>query len=237
MDLRRPALGVGEKPMKTRIILFALIAAAVSVTPAQTLNPARKYVEGTSDVYSMKMAINSSMGELGMTMTMTQKIVKVYENGDADIETATSDMLVNMGGQEIRPPSGKPESTRLSKFGFPVAPKKGSGMDFSRFGTYFGEKELAVGETYTFDQVEKENPKNHAKGTAKLLSIENGKAKLAVSVDSYKDKVEKPMHLDGTVTVDAATCKMLRFEGKASDLPAMGQGMTVSSAQFTIEKK
>jgi hypothetical protein len=228
-----------RNPMKTRIILIALVAIAATVSPAQTLNTARKYVEGASDAYTMKMTMNSSMGEVAMSMGMLQKIVKVYDNGDADIETSTSDMVVNVGGQEIRPPSGKAESMRFSKYGIPLTAKKaaGGGIDFSRFGTYFGEKELAVGETYSFDQVEKDNPKNHAKGTAKLLSIENGKAKLAILVDSFKDKVEKPMHLEGTVVLDAATCKMLRFEGKATELPPMGGGMTVTSASFVIEHK
>jgi hypothetical protein len=226
-----------RNPMKTRIILIALVAIAATVSPAQTLNTARKYVEGASDAYTMKMTMNSSMGEVGMSMGMLQKIIKVYENGDADIESSTSDMVVNVGGQEIRPPSTKAESMRFSKYGFPLTPKKGGGMDFSRFGSYFGEKELAIGETYTFDQVEKENPKNHAKGTAKLVSIENGKAKLAILVHSFKDKIEKPMHLEGTVIVDAATCKMLRFEGKATELPPMGGGMTVTSASFVIEHK
>ena len=76
-----------------------------------------------------------------------------------------------------------------------------------------------------------------SKDYLRRMSIENGKAKLVIFVDSYKESAEKPMHLDGTVIVDVATCKMLRFEGKATDMPAMGQGMTISAAQFTIQHK
>jgi len=224
--------------MNTRSALFVVILAIAVSVPAQTYNPERKYAAGMSDAYTMKMTMNSSMGELGVRMDMTQIVKKVYDNGDADIETTTENLTVNMAGKEIRPVTPPPTTSRLNKYGLLVSASANKGMNFSRFGSYFGEKELKVGETYMFEQADKDNPKAHVKGTAKLLSVENGKATIAVAIDSFAANVEKPMHMEGTVVSDAATGKMLRFEAKATDLIGMGgPGMTVASAQFTIEHK
>jgi hypothetical protein len=226
--------------MKIRSILFAALFATAALASAQTFKPERKYVEGDKDTYTMKVNATTQMGDVQLSMDMYQTVKKLYENGDADIESNVSNLTLNVGGNEMHPPTGqqKPTVTRFTKFGQPVetAATPRNGMNFSRFGSYFGDKELKVGDVVTFDQKDEKNPKNHSAGTVKLLSIENDKAKLSLTVDNFIEGTEKPMHIDGTVTVSATNGKLLRFEGKAKDLPGAG-GMSVSAADFVMEKK
>jgi hypothetical protein len=225
--------------MKIQSLLFAALVAGASIASAQTFKPEHKYVEGDKDTYAMKVNATSSMGEVQITMDMTQSVKKVYENGDADIESNMSNMVVDFPGGQMHPnQKNKPTVVRYTKFGVPVTPPEGraAGVNFSQFGSYFGDKELKVGETYTIEQSDAKNPKNHSKGTVKLLSVENEKAKIAISVDNYIEGADKPMHVDGTVTVNASNGKLIRFEGKAKDLPG-SQAMPVTAADFVMEKK
>ncbi|MFI5387043.1 MAG: hypothetical protein ACHQ50_13090 [Fimbriimonadales bacterium] len=234
-----PANSGGSDAMKIRTILLAALVGAVSGAHAQSLKIERKYVVNESDTYAQNMTMASSMGAIKISVETTQTVKKVYDDGDADVEAVAKNMTVNMGGNEMHPPAQPPTVTRMTKYGVPAAPEKGPRrMNFARFGSFFGDKELRLGVSVPFDQVDKENPKNHSSGTVKLLSLDAGKAKLELSVDVYTDGAEKPMHVDGTTLVDSANGKMLRFEGKAANLPTnAAQGVTISSATFLIEKK
>jgi hypothetical protein len=229
-----------EISMKIRTVLFAALVSAACVASTQTFNPERKYVEGDKDAYSMKVKATTQMGEMQITMDMDQIVKKVYPNGDADIDSGIANITVNLGGTEMHPPTKEQNrsTTRFSKFGMPVGEtaKTQSGMNFGRFGTYFGDKELKLGETYTLEQTDEKNPKNHSKGTVKLVSLDGGNAKIAISVDNYIDGSPKPMHLDGTATLKASTGKLVKFEGKATDI-AGAPGMSVSTASFVMEHK
>jgi hypothetical protein len=224
--------------VKTRSTLFAFALLSCGIASAQTFNPARTYVVGAKDEYVLKVNASTSAGDLTLNINSSQTVKKVYDNGDADIESSISKLTVNFGGNEITPPNTQaPTSTKFDKYGMPLTAATGRTMAFTRYGTYFGDKELKVGESYSYDQPDKEHPKNHTKGTVKLLSLDGGKAKLSLTVDAYSESADKPMHLDGNVTLDASNGKLLHFDGKAKDIPGMGQGPAISSADFTMDHK
>lgn len=223
--------------MKFRSILFALLLGSIAISQAQTFNPERKYKEGQADAYSMKINMSSSMGELGLSMKMKNTVKKVYENGDADIETAITDMVMNMAGNEMKPPAGKPTSVKMNKFGVPVNAPKSGGMNFGQITSFIGDKEMTVGQSYPFEIAEKENPNNKMKGVAKLVSVEGGVATVFVTAEKWTDKIDKPMKFEGTSTIDTATTTLIKFEGKATDMPSMGAGApTITSATFLMER-
>lgn len=224
--------------MKIRLFLLVLVAGAAAVAQGQVFNPVRTFKEGTSETYSMKMDMESSAGQIGMSMEMKNTVKKVYENGDADIETAVTGMTVSIAGQQMKPPAGKPTTMRVNKFGAPVNATKNRNNSMIQFASQFGEKEIKVGETVSFENVDKDNPKIKTKGTAKLVEITNGVAVLTISVDSWTEASDKPMHLDGTSRVNASTGVLDKFEGKATNLPGMGApGMTIATATFVVERK
>ncbi len=224
--------------MKIRSILFALALGTSALAGQDGLRVERKYVLNDSDTYVMKMQMESAMGDVDLSMNIKETVKKIYDNGDADIESAVSDMTVNVQGHEQKIPGQKPTTTRMNKFGAPVDLKNTKGMGFMRYGSMLGDKPLKVGETVSFDQADPNDPSAHAKGTVKLESIEGGIAKLILSVDTYMPKVDKPMHLDGTSWIDTAAGKLNKFEGKATNLPAGGGAASIaSSATFSMERK
>lgn len=211
---------------------------AATFTQAQSFKPGRTYVAGDSDKYVLKLNATTEMGDIAVTANATLTVKKVYDNGDADIESTTSNMKLNFGGNEIEPPSmPEPITTKYNKYGLALTKAGSRGVSLGRFGSYFGEKELKVGETFTFDNADEKNPKIHTKGSAKLVSVEGGKATLAVVIDNYTEGNEQPMHLDGKVVVDAATSKMLHFEGNATNIPAEGNGPAISKADFKMDRQ
>lgn len=231
--------------MKLRNILFALaLGASAFASQGDGLRIERKYVLNDSDIYVMKMQMDSPVGPIDLSMDMKETVKKLYDNGDADIESTVSNMVVNVQGREQRPPNTQKGTTvRYTKYGTPVPGQKTgqgmNGMNFMQFGNLMGENSLKVGETRTFDQADKDNPKNHIKGTVKLDSNENGVAKLITSVDIFQNGAEKPMHVDATSWIETSIGKMKKYEGKVTNLPmggGAGAGMP-SSASFTLERK
>lgn len=214
--------------------------AALTFAAQEAVSFVRTYKEGESDAYSMKLVMESQMGSIDVQMDMTQTVKKVYENGDADIETKTENMVINAMGQEMRPPASPPTSARMNKFGEPVQTAATQGrmnMDFMRFGTSLGGRSIKVGETINIDSKDEKNPKNRVKGTYTLVSVENGVAKLTSSMQVWNEQTgDKPIQVDATSYVFTKDSKLQKMEGKVKGLPATGQ-MPVDSMSFTMTKK
>jgi len=220
----------------TRSLVF--VASLLGAVAVQTFHPGHKFVVGDSDVYGVGVQAHTSAGEIDLSSDTTRKVVKVYDNGDADIETKVANLTVVIGGQPYPTPEQPPNTTRVNKMGMAVSQaSKSTALNFMQFGLYFGEQDLSVGQKNTFEHSDEKDPKNHYKASVKLLSRDGDKAKISVVVDSFTSHQDTPMHLEGTATVDAATNRLISFTGTAKNLPPMGGGVTVSSADFSMERK
>ncbi|HVT11495.1 MAG TPA: hypothetical protein VHE55_04450 [Fimbriimonadaceae bacterium] len=221
-------------------IRAALVLAAVGVVvvaSGQSFKPVHAYAAGDSDAYVVKVDASASTGEIGITSDTSRTVKQVYGDGDADIETKITNLKLSIGGQPLSWKDPQPSTSRYNRFGMPVTAEGQSlGMSFTRFGTFFGDKELKVGETSAIEQIDEKNPNNHLKGTVKLLSLDDGRAKLEIVVDSFTEGADKPMHLEGVATVHAATCRLLSFEGTAKNLPSI-KGVAITTAKFSMEHK
>lgn len=221
--------------MKLKAIFLSLVLGVTAFAGQDAFHIERKYVLNDADKFLMKMQLDSMMGQIDLTMDIKETVKKLYDNGDADIESAVSNMVVNVQGQVQKVPAQAPTTIRYDKYGMPAAGTKDSkGMSFMRFGNVLGDKAIKVGETVTFDRADEKDPKTHAKGTVKLESLDAGVAKLIMSVDQYSSASEKPMHIDGTSWIEA-TGKLKKLEGKVTGMPAAAGG--ASSATFVLERK
>lgn len=225
--------------MKTRFILPALMLAALSFAGQEVYKFERKFKEGDKDSYKLAMSMNMNGGEVNVTMKTSQLVKKVYENGDADVETTTSDLKVNFNGQEMSPPPQKPRTMRINKNGMPVnaqssAGQRGMNMNFMRYATVWGSQGLKVGETVNIDEKDANNPKNTVKGTVRLESISDGVAKLITNLDVTTDEIAKPMKIAATILLEAGSSKMNKITGTMSGISA--QGMEIEAIQFTMER-
>ena len=83
--------------MKAKALIFAALIATTVYASQDSFKFFRTYKTGDKDAYSMEMKMQSpQLGELSMQMAMSQTVKKVYENGDADIETSIDSMVVNV---------------------------------------------------------------------------------------------------------------------------------------------
>ncbi len=227
--------------IKFLIIVCALSAYAFARQDSFTFNRQYKAAEETN--YTMSLGLASSMGSVDIKLTTHEVVKKVYDNGDADLETSLTDMHVLFNGNEM--PAGnqanQKSTRRVSKFGVPVgksqtAGRTQMGMEFLRFANLSPDKPMKVGDTFAVNEVSKEDPKSKVIGTIKLDSIANGVAKFVSTMQVYSAQSDKPIKLNLSSYVDTATSKANKVEGTASDLPSQGQ-MQVDSVQFVIERK
>src|SRR5687768_8633103 len=88
--------------MRVKALFFVGVLAAVSLAAVQdSLQLSRTYKAGEKDAYTVKIDI--AMGERAIEVTagMSQEVVKVYENGDADVKFTYTAPKAMMNGQDI----------------------------------------------------------------------------------------------------------------------------------------
>jgi len=227
--------------MKAKLVFAALLLGSIALAK-DPVSLARNWKAGDKDVYAMKIKLNSQMGEITIEGTSTQVVKKVYDNGDADIETTNSEMKFHGMGMDRDLPAGPASTMRLSKFGMPVGLKadgqknpRGMNLSFMRYALATGEN-LEVGKAVAIDKTDAENPKNKVKGTYTLVSTDNSIYKITSSMDvSTEETGDTPMHIDATSLV-AAGGKLNRTDAKITHLPATG-GMQLDSVEMTMERK
>ncbi|HTQ09991.1 MAG TPA: hypothetical protein VMI31_07980 [Fimbriimonadaceae bacterium] len=220
-----------------RACFLLLLGASLAIARAQTFHPRHKYVTGDSDTYAVTVKAQTTNGEIDVSSDTTRKVAKVYDNGDADIETSVKGLSITVGGQQFPAPEQAPTTTRVNPLGLAVAGPKSRSLSFVQFGMYFGDQDLSVGQTNTFEHTDDANKGNHYKATVKLVSLDAGKATIGVTADNWTAGQEAPMHLEGTAVVDATTDRLISFTGTAKNLPPMMGGITISSADFSMTRR
>jgi hypothetical protein len=112
----------------------------------------------------------------------------------------------------------------------------GQNLGFVRYLGLLADRPIDVGQTVEVDWANPEDPKNKAKGTVKLESVTDGKARLLINIEVSFADAEKPVKVTAHSTVDVASGKVDRTEGTATNLPPMGQA-SFRAVQFSIERK
>ena len=228
--------------MKIKNLFLGVLLAVAGAAQAQELELARTFKVGDVDNYKMNMKASiGAMGEVEMTFVSSQKVLKVYDNGDADIETAVKDMKLMMMGNEMPMPGDQePPKTvqRVNKYGSPVGEVQGDAgmmrqMDFARFGAMFGK--LKKGEDFPIDVKNEKTKKQEVKGVARLDTIENGVATVSSELDVYTEESTTPMKVKLKTMIDEKSSKVNKMTGTVTGLPSQG-GMEIEKVDFVMER-
>lgn len=233
---------------KFRTLGLVLVAVAATAFAMQDeFQLLRKYKEGEKDSYKLSVAASMSLGTVDMTMNMHQTTKKVYENGDADIETHLADMRISFAGQEMPPPTDAMPAMvqKFDKFGRPVGQVQGGGgmaggmmsqMSFMRYAGFTGENPLKVGETTKID-VKDEKDGSHTTGTVVLDKIDSGMAHITANLSVKNQQTgDTPMKIAMKSQVVVESGKLHRVEGDITNLPDAGQGMSVDQVKMVMER-
>ncbi len=225
--------------MKTRTSLALL--GLVAFASAQTVQVARSYKVGDVDAYHIQMKMEGSMA-MTMLMDSSQKVTAVYDNGDADVETTMTNGKIALMGMDRALPTGPAQKMRISKYGNPVGATpsgRGASMDFTKYMRGLPKSGMTVGQSLDYDETDPDT-KTRTKGTTKLESLTDGVAKYVTSVDVSNEKSPKPMHMEFTSLVEAATGRPNHIDGKITNLdgmPGAAAGMPITSVTLTMDRK
>jgi len=229
------------------LVLVAVAATAFAMQDEFLLT--RSYKEGDKDTYKLAVTANMSLGSADINMLMNQTVKKVYETGEADIETQIAEMRMSFGGQEMPMPNQDMPAMvqKFDKFGRPVGQPQGasggmaggvmSQMSFMRYAGFTGEKPLKVGETLKID-VKDEKEESHTTGTVLLEKITDGVAFITSNLEVKNKQTGSgaPMKIAMKSQVLVASGKLHKVDGDVTNLPDTGQGMTVDSVKLLMER-
>jgi len=234
-----------------KLSLFLVLCAALTANAVQnnasqdtikqdTIKIEPRWKEGDSDSYRFIMSAVTAMGDFVLETKVSQKVSKVYENGDADIVFTNSDTKITVNGTEMEGGISEQRTytVRLNKQGMPVSKGQqggGFGVGLFQYFQIFGDKPLKIGESTNIEYVFPQNAKNTLKGTITLESVEKGVAKFVSKFDISNEQTDKPMKLVSNSWVDTSTGKLEKAEGTMSNLPSFRSGQ-VDAIQFVIER-
>lgn len=229
--------------MSLRNLAALLVASPLVLGFAQdAFSPARTYTQGEKDVYGLSMRMDAGQFVVSISGKLNYEVKKVHENGDADVESKSSEMTVNILGDEVKQPSGEARVVRYNRFGAPVekeAPKGEKQPTFMNFLTYRPNAPMKIGESVKVDETLENAAKTQVKGTAKLESLTDGVAKIVSRLEITETKGKKPTKIDSIGYFDVKTSKLNRSESKLTDVdPAEMQNMPpISSITIVIERE
>ena len=186
------------------------------------------------------MRLDTGQYDISILGKMSHEVKKVHENGEADIESKTYDIVITVMGQEQKQVPSDPRVVRYSKFGTPIekgVPKEKKQPVFMNFLTYRPSVPLKVGETVKIDETLDDDTKTRVKGTSKLVSMTDGIAKIESKLDVFENP-KKPFHVQSIGYFDVKTAKLNRSESKLTNVePGQMPGMPpLQSITVVIER-
>lgn len=187
---------------------------AVASVNAQQL-AARKYAVGDIDRYDVVVKADTSHGELLQTSRLIQKVVKVYENGEADVESSTSDVKASLGGISAMIGDGKisAATARFNKYGVPVvnAETGASTIYASQYALLGIEsvKDIVKGKEFPIDE---KKTGGNIKGMSKIVSVEGSTVNVLSNLTVTATAGQEPMKLRATSVLDYSNSRILKFE-------------------------
>ena len=223
--------------MKAKAILLCLGLIAIAFGAQDTIRFSRHLKEGDQDTYKLHVSGNMQAGDLDFTMKMVQLVKKVYDNGDADLDTTTPDFHITMNGNEVPAPPIPEKTIKVDKNGVPKEAPEGaqSRMEFMRYMAGFYDKDLKVGDTVTIDHTDPKDSKNKMTGTVKLDSVTDGVAKLLINVTTTSSDSDTPSKIVATMYINVATSKMSKIDGTVDSMPIQ-PGIVLSDVKITMER-
>jgi hypothetical protein len=227
----------------TRPVYFGLMALSLFVSTGQdAFSPARTYVAGEKDVYGLSMKMATGSNDVTITGKLSYEVKKVYENGDADLESKTYDVVISAMGTVMNQPNANPRLVRYNKFGAAIeqgVPKDQRQPIFMRFLTYRSEGAMKVGEAVQVDETLDDEQKTRVKGSAKLESLADGVAKVVSNVEITNVKSKKPTKISSIGYFDVKTSKLNRAESRLQDVePGAMPGLpALQSITVVIERE
>jgi hypothetical protein len=217
-------MGVEEVYMRAALLLPALLLAVLGTAAQESVKFNRSYKEGDTDRYTINLAMKLNDADTTIDMVMKQVVKKLYENGDADIETGLSDVKIMFMGSPMSSPVEPPAVQRVNKLGMPVGPRTGpkgkTGFEVLKLAAVLMDRQFAVGKATPIDFTDPKDDKSRVKGSATVQKVVDGVATVKCNLDVWNETTTNgPIKAAFVWTFDVETGKPRTAEGTLSNLP------------------
>jgi len=225
--------------------LMALSATLAAFAPAQEeFNLKMQVKEGDTYKYRFTMELTFGDQSAVITMSMTNKVVKVDTDGNIVIESTSGEGSVKFGDQEMPLPPSPTTKTTYKPNGMPVKVEGGdnpnSPLRMARLTSgVFADKPVKIGDKWSVESKPEGNtPGLKAEyelvGKERVNDIETLKIKLTVK--EVGEKVEGGAStMSGHIWLDPLTGMLVRMTATVKGLPAEGAPMPLDGT-LTMER-
>lgn len=219
--------------MKSRTLRFVGIAAVAAlsvVALAQGINLKRTAKVGDTAKYRLRADVDIAGTTASFTAVLTEKILKVEDNGNFIVESAQSDGKVSFGDQEMAAPAQSPSVTVYKPTG-EVVEIRGEMADSSAYrvanlGLFrFPDKELKVGEGWTHElAADSKTGTVPVKADYKIVAQEKVGDADTVKINFTVKETEgaEGATSTGHIWIDAKTGAMVKQEAEWKNAPFPG---------------
>ena len=218
--------------MKRRFAPALLLLAALAHgqdTPAPT------YKVGEADRYAVRLVVSTSFGDIVQKSTMTKTVVKVYDDGSADVETSFDGAVGGVEGAEspLPPSATTPSVARIDRLGREIQGAAAGGLSldpsgFARLGIP-DMTDAVVGKEFPLDDAT-----THGKAT--ILGLDAKTIKVGTDFALRDDTMAQEMRVKVATTFDLITNRIVVSEGELrGGLPDEGD-VKIESVKFTLTR-
>ncbi|BCW96044.1 MAG: DUF6263 family protein [Fimbriimonadales bacterium] len=187
--------------------------------------------EGDTFKYRMTMEIDFGGQNLLATTTVTNKVLKVEENGNVEVESASGELIIKFGDQEMPQPA--PPATKMTyKPNGEIAKMENAQgpLPTNASSTFFPDKPVKVGDKWS-NTTKGQNGSPDIEttyelvGTEKVADIESVKVK--VSVRAVNAKEGEGFSGSGHVWIDPKTGMLVKSEMQIKGWQVEGAPMPI----------
>jgi hypothetical protein len=212
----------------TLLTACALLSLSAAIAQEYTLKLNVK--EGDTFKYRMSMEIDFGGQNLLATTTITNKVLKVEENGNIQMESASGEMVIKFGDQEMPQPA--PPATKMTfKPNGTVAKVDGGDAMMQQMNAaqmVYPEKPVKVGDKWS-ETVK--NPNGELKIDYELVGVEKvgdtEAVKIKVTARSANGKEGENYSADGFTWVDPKTGMAIKMETRIKGMQVEGAPMPI----------
>jgi len=212
----------------TLLTACALLSLSAAIAQEYTLKLNVK--EGDTFKYRMSMEIDFGGQLVFVTTTVTNKVLKVEENGNTQMESASSEMVVKFGDQEMPQPASPATKMTFKPNGSVAKVEGGDGMmqQMNASQMVYPEKPIKVGDKWS------ETVKN-AVGELKIdyefVGVEKvgdtEAVKIKMTARTVNAKEGEGYSADGFTWVDPKTGMLVKMETRIKGMQVEGAPMPI----------
>lgn len=198
----------------TLLTACALLSLSAAIAQEYTLKLNVK--EGDTFKYRMSMEIDFGGQNLLATTTITNKVLKVEENGNIQMESASGEMVIKFGDQEMPQPASPPTKITYKPNGEVVKMESAQGPLPSNIGNVaFLDKPVKLGDKWSHT-IKGQNGVPDIETTYELIGVEkiaeSEALKMKVSARAANAKEGEGFSSSGHIWIDPKTGMLIKSE-------------------------